>query len=478
MGMRTVWLLFIILALNDIVFAVGKPENVLVVQNINSQVSMNIASYYMSKRNIPSTNLCSISTIDSSQSTANERISPADYTSQIENPIRNFLTSRGLTNTIQYIVLTKGIPHRLTVDPTGGLYGGQSVDSMLAFMDYVNPLQIDFVNDNGQVVATAYANRYWNAKEPFSHAKYGGYLVTRLDGYTEADAKAIVDRSIAPQPPVLPILLDEDPTKGLGNPSLQPKSLLLPDGSFNNDFDLTYADYNADMAKAFQVISGRPHVSATLDQTNTFMSSPNPLSGYISWGSNDGHFNSTVYQSLTFTNRSIVETAVSTSGRTFLPTTGGQSLIVDLLAHGAAGAKGYATEPFLIAVASPTVLLDLWTSGRNLAESYYAASRLIGWKDVVIGDPLCSLTGSTVPIAAAKELPDNTLVSIPNGIVSAGTDAFSDCFYIQNSERTSGIQVRLDTKYEGITEGMTVSVRGILATINGERVIKNASIIY
>jgi len=93
---------------------------------------------------------------------------------------------------------------------------------------------------------------------------------------------------------------------------------------------------------------------------------------------------------LSFSPGAIAETAVSTGARTFLPTTGGQSLIVDLIACHVTGVKGYCDEPLLQAVASPTVLFDRYTSGWNLAESFYAASRFVGWEDIIIGDPLCT----------------------------------------------------------------------------------------
>jgi hypothetical protein len=51
--------------------------------------------------------------------------------------------------------------------------------------------------------------------------------------------------------------------------------------------------------------------------------------------------------------------------------------------------KGYTDEPLLQAVASPSILFDRYTRGWTLAESFYAASRFVGWEDVVIGDPLC-----------------------------------------------------------------------------------------
>jgi hypothetical protein len=48
-------------------------------------------------------------------------------------------------------------------------------------------------------------------------------------------------------------------------------------------------------------------------------------------------------------------------------------------------ALDYAAIPDAITIASPTILFDRYT----LAESYYAASRFVGWEDIVIGDPLC-----------------------------------------------------------------------------------------
>jgi hypothetical protein len=57
--------------------------------------------------------------------------------------------------------------------------------------------------------------------------------------------------------------------------------------------------------------------------------------------------------------------------------------------HGVTGVKGYTDEPLLQAIASPSVVMERYTSGFTLAESFYAASRFVGWTDIVIGDPLC-----------------------------------------------------------------------------------------
>ena len=482
MARRYILLIFVLLvACHTLSFATGRPENVLVVQNSNSPMSMRIAAYYAAARNIPARNLASINTIDSSLSSANETITYADYQSKIETPIRNYLISHGLTNIIQYIVLTKGVPHKISAEVSGGKSGGQSVDSMLATLDLVNPFYVSFVDANNALLGSLYINRFWRSAQPFSHAVYGGYLVTRLDGYTEADAKALVDHASAVCNPTLRLLLDANTAPSPTQVAQQPKSILLPDGSgLDDNYQLIYSDYDADIVRASQVISDKPFLITQIDQTSAFPGSANPLTCYVSWGSNAGAtYSAATYHSLTFAARAIAETAVSTSGRTFLPTTGGQSLIADLIAQGVAGAKGYVSEPYLDAIASPTALLEMYTTGRNLAESFYAASRFIGWKDVVLGDPLCALDLTDGKVPTAKAMTNQSLVTIMNGIVTAGTDDFSSSIYVQQATCSSGIQVQLPANHPSVPRGATVAVRGILSTTSdGERVITNAHIVF
>ena len=173
-----------------------------------------------------------------------------------------------------------------------------------------------------------WSNRYWNAAGPFSHAKFGGYLVTRLDGYTEADAKALVARRW-PRNRVLPTgrycstfsrVLDWA-TRRINRARINGTVILR---------ESPWSDYNADMQKAHDLLQTRG-IADELDLTETFIGGRTNLLGYFSWGSNDAKFSAAAYQTLSFSPGSIADTAVSTSGRTFLPTRGGQSLLVDLL---------------------------------------------------------------------------------------------------------------------------------------------------
>ena len=162
-------------------------DRVMVVRNEESPVSRAVAEDYVRRRGVA--NVLTVRCQNAAAGPENETISYAAYRQAIEQPLRAFLSSHPH---IEFIVLTKGIPIRIADAPGRGLGGGRpSLDSYLAALDYEKTqgaISVE-ISDSG-FTGTAWANRFWNSLEPFSHAKFGGYLVTRLDGYTEADAKA------------------------------------------------------------------------------------------------------------------------------------------------------------------------------------------------------------------------------------------------------------------------------------------------
>ena len=221
-------------------------------------------------------------------------------------------------------------------------------------------------------------NRYWKQDVPFSHTAFGGYLVTRLDGYSLSDAEALVTRSLAAETETNggcswgKVLLDVQPIFKFNTADVAGQPLAVT-GPISDESD--YGSWNADMVKAGDLLTAR-RIPTELDRGEMFVGDRSNLLGYFSWGSNDAKYSEKAYESLRFAPGSIGDTAVSTSARTFLPTTGGQSLIADLIAHGITGVKGYTDEPLLQAVASPSVAMERYTSGFTMAESLYAASRL------------------------------------------------------------------------------------------------------
>lgn len=371
--------------------APSDADRVLVIRNDDSPASIEIATDYMARRHVKA--VLAVHCQDSALGADKETLPYTTFKDAIEKPLGVYLATHPK---IDFIVTTKGVPIRITDAPGLGMGAKQpSLDSFIAAIGYdktPGAIKVD-LNDGG-FTGTAFLNRFWDAHEPFSHAKFGGYLVTRLDAYTVDQAKALTAYSLAAEKaaPSGRILLDSCPSFGYGDPTKQPVSAITkaadPKAAAKSINELAYSEYNADMTAAAQKLTAKG-LPVDFDKTDTFVGGRGELMGYCSWGSNDSHFDAKAYSLLRFAPGGICETAVSTSARTFLPTTGGQSLIADLVAGRATGAKGYCDEPLLQAIASPTILFDRYTSGWTLAESYYAASRFVGWEDIVIGDPLC-----------------------------------------------------------------------------------------
>jgi uncharacterized protein (TIGR03790 family) len=361
-------------------------DRVVVVKNLNSTASVAVADDYMKRRGVK--NVVTIKCKDSAKALLDETTQWKIYKESIEKPISDFL---GKHPEVDFIVLTKGIPIRISDAPDRGMDNHQPcLDNTLAALGYDTGGNMQTISFGGR--GTAIANHFFSSTEPFSHTKFGGYLVTRLDGYTVKEAQALTTRALAAEKarPTGKILLDISPGYGVASMLMQPKPLFeRKQGTAKwTIVDVGYADFNGDILKAADILKGSK-IPCELNKGDEMVGSREGLMGYVSWGSNDKKYDEEAYHSVKFAPGGICETAVSSSGRTFLKTSGGQSLIADLLVQGATGAKGYTDEPFIIAMASSSILFERYTRGWTLAESYYAASRFVGWEDIVIGDPIC-----------------------------------------------------------------------------------------
>ncbi len=396
-------------------------DRVLVIKNSNSPTSIAIANDYMLRRNI--TKSLSISLNDAALNSDLEYMSFTEYNSNIKNPLLSYLATHP---EIDFIVLTKGIPLKIYGAPNKPYGGDCSVDSLLASLGYETSATssiVDFnIPDNGSFfTGQAYANKYWNSQVGFSHATFGGYLVTRLDGYTQADATALTTRSLEAEANMGlitnsgTILLDACASFGFDSNFVSPNSVFpenyVAGQTISVTDDYQYSNFNSDILLANNQLLATGN-STIYDANSSFIGNVVNLNGYVSWGSNDSNYNADFYNSLTFRAGAIAETAVSTGARTFLPTTGGQSLIANLISQGVTGVKGYAIEPLLLGVGSPSILFDRYTKGWTMAESFYASAKLVGWMDVMIGDPICrAYTNSLSAMSTEKS---NSIVVYPS----------------------------------------------------------------
>src|SRR5258707_15487609 len=90
-------------------FAGGSGLNVVVVVNQNSTNSIQLGNYYCEQRHVPPQNLLRISWAG-----GNVDWTITDYNTYLLNPLLTMLSSRQLTNQIDYIVLSMDIPYRVT----------------------------------------------------------------------------------------------------------------------------------------------------------------------------------------------------------------------------------------------------------------------------------------------------------------------------------------------------------------------------
>lgn len=337
----------------SVLYAGGGPRNVVVVRNLDSPVSKQIAGYYASARHIPDENICDI------HCSTSELVSRAVCEGQIIAPLRAFVQKPELDGHIDYIVLTKGCP--LMAD-YGWSSGPLSITSILTCLTETTITQY-LNNPYGPAISAP-------VETAFSHQlSLGGkhlFLVTRLDGYTVDNVLRMIDGSLAATS---------------GGPFLIDRTY-LPD-SYQGGYR-TLND-RLQLANSLLVAKGIPTI---YDDSATFIGGRTGLMGYFSWGSNDSSFDMTAYRSNLFAPGSIADTYVSSSARTFIPGAPGQSLIGDLIANGACGVSGYVSEPYTAYSTYPNVLFDRYTKGYNMAESFYMACPELFWKSAVVGDPL------------------------------------------------------------------------------------------
>ncbi len=339
-------------------------SDVLLVVNQRSWASQEIGSYFAERRGIPENHIYRID-VDS-----NETIDSLSF-QQLRWQMQDWMRQHDLVDSINYIVTTKGCPLRVSVsvsdDNSTGLFSGlASFEDCLALMNGSDSVKILLVQVNNLT-----GNRYYNSSAHFRRnpATLPMYLVTRLDAYYVEQVKAYIRAAETPS------LLGEglwelDIAPGRDNPS--------------------YRSFNDQMRRAATLLEAKG-LNVLLDTTATYLHDQKNVVGYASWGSNDvsSGGGAEAKPGNTWLNGSIAETAVSTGGRTFdtARRSYGQSLVADWLDEGVNGVKGYTNEPYLVAIAEPDILFDRYTSGFNLAESFWAASKLSAWRQVVIGDP-------------------------------------------------------------------------------------------
>lgn len=326
-------------------------SRVMVVINANSVESRTIGNYYAEKRQIPLENILRVTCVTKDEW---KRI---EYQTQLETFVRQYLNRNPA---IDFLVLTRGIPFRIS---DFGVEGGYSPDSILTTcLLPERPKEI-------------LPNPYKGKAEPFSRQKTGLVLVTRLDGTSVETAKKLVDSSVNAKPVLGPFYLRDSFVLGM-----QPAQKML-----------TEKGYKVEWISGFN--------NAKYPQ---YEGSGGPFMCHFGAGPHDTQFTEEEYAAIRFLPGALGELTWSASAAG-LRNRKSQGNIAIMAENGAAGVMGFVSEPYADAISDPAIVLERYTRGYNLAESFYMGSPFLHWKNLLLGDPLCApytKPGQTLPSAA------------------------------------------------------------------------------
>ena len=206
-------------------------------------------------------------------------------------------------------------------------------------------------------------NPCFAATTRFRRARYGGLLlVTRLDGTSRAGAIGLTTSALGAKPARGPFYLRDS--------------------------------FCMDMEPARDTLAGRGFQVRWIQGFNNpryprYQDDGGPFMAHWGAGPHDTQYTEATYQALRFLPGALCDLTWSTSAAGLRdPHSVGS--IAAMTERGAAGAQGYVSEPFCDAISKPDIVLDRYTRGYNLAESFWMGSMFINWKQVVLGDPLCA----------------------------------------------------------------------------------------
>ena len=190
---RTLGLILLNFALVLHLHAGGSGLNTVVIVNQNSSNSCELGSYYCQQRRVPPQNVLSINWTG-----GNTLWGSNDLQTTLVTPLLNMLASEGLTNQINYIVLSMDIPFQTSDGPT--------VDSTTSALFYGLRLG-DGTDPLGTTNSYAGSEGIFSRDMPAGSPGYS-FLTTMITGYSLAQAEQLVDQGVAsdgtfPQQPVV-----------------------------------------------------------------------------------------------------------------------------------------------------------------------------------------------------------------------------------------------------------------------------------
>jgi hypothetical protein len=437
----------------------------------------------------------------------------------------------GNGGTVRCLVLTKGLPHRILQSSNqnvgdnpslaGSTLGGQNYNSASVDAELVLLWQnLDAGESNGPADSVAdgfIVNPYWKQTLPIeawrtrfrrNSKSFGApsttpvagpgilwsasltnpalappataltpgdmYLVSRLDGHTVADVRAMLDRSAGPALAVnvdaVGFILDESSSDGVLSPINSAEfdtggfSLIWNGDDYEQARDTLLADrryapanvrYDRFANKNNFLVGSRVSYGGQgliVDSA----AAPLPVVLLASYGSNhegtapgddvptSPNVRTTYAESFTYAPGAVFNTMESFNGRQFNNVEAGgvpQEQAADFIAAGGSFAIGNVFEPFTLTVPDNDLLVKAWHLGNlSWVEAVFSAMPVLSFQQIVIGDPLARLARSSEDREADARISIDDLYAMnqaPADINRSGTADDADRALVERAVRSS-----------------------------------------
>ena len=397
-------LFFILLGQAFAAWAGGSGLNVLVVVNQNSTNSVQLGNDYCEKRGVPPQNLFRMA----GWTGGNISWSLTEFETNLRDPLLTSLASSGLTNQIQYVLLSMDIPYRVQ---DGGSQNSTTSALFYGFKTNTAPPPGD---PDTCSLPDYSSNSYAFSELPFAEfrpntADTNGFLSFMLTDDTFAGAELILSRALA------------------ADSSFPTQTVYLEK---NSDAARNVRFFSFDNAVFDSRIRGDYSVVRISSDSTAFSAMRGLLTGFANLGlAADGFVPGGLGDSLT-----------SYAGALFDNT--GQTPLFVFLNAGAAASYGTVTEPCNYVQKFPDPLVFLYQGrGFGLAEAYYQ-SVLNPYQGLFVGEPLCApfaqpghvdwlaLTNGTV-LSGSVLLPPAVFFAAATNLPLAQVDLFIDGAFVQ-----------------------------------------------
>jgi len=345
-------------------FGQGIYDNVGVIVNDNSQVSLEIGEYFKQSRNIPTENMIHIHTV------TDEIIDTIEFR-KIQYQVKNCILNQSLENKLEYLVTTKGVPFDIQVDscavgPPHTFTWCSSVESELTLLLSADSVKI--------LKKNYFLNPYYSDTSHFSRQNYDLLLVSRLDGYTKQDVFDLIDRT------------------GPNTYIDKPNGKFIFDISYSQDTNINNL-FEGMMQPAVDSLVAMGW-NAFLDMENEIPVSQENVIGFV------GFFQEIITEELDYSweKGSFSELLVTGPEFTFYDSLNytGNLELANLTKEGCGGASGYVHPTWGSKVMDYPVFFTRYYSEKNnpfnLAESFYMATKTLSWGNILIGDPKTTIT--------------------------------------------------------------------------------------